>query len=103
MYVIGVISPDSPRNFQYDELPDGTADVWIRDGIVEGVDEDGNPVFTYNEAYFKTDETEESIREDLESWTEYAKEWTPEVERPIPERVEVLEAKVDYLMIMEGL
>lgn len=103
MYVIGVESPEAPKPFQYNELPDGGADVWIRDNVTEGKDAEDNVLYTYNEAYFKTDETEESIREDLEAWTEYAKEWTPEVERPIPERVEVLEAKVDYLMIMEGL
>lgn len=102
MFVEKVQASQKPVEFQYDTLPNGISEVWIRENIHEVETDDGR-IFEYSEIFFVTDEAEEVIREDLVSWAEYGREWVPTTVPEMDERMDIIEARVDYLFMMEDL
>lgn len=102
MLTLNVQASQKPLAFQYNTLSDGISEVWIREDVHE-VEVDDCKMFEYSEIYFKTEEPEEVIREDLISWAEYGRDWTPDHVSEMHERMEILEARVDYIFMMEDL
>ena len=73
-----VYSTDTPKQVQYNKLPDGTAEVWLRKDIIEEVTEEGGTQYKYKEVMFITSESEESIVANFDTWFNFGSTWTSE-------------------------
>lgn len=71
-----------PEPVQYMPLPDGRADVWIRQNIAETSDDDGNAIYTADEIYLQVTASlipKEEIETDVAWWFTRLKDETEEI------------------------
>lgn len=96
-----VQSSDAPVEICVNQIGNGVSEIWIRDNIhKEPVnDPEGGEMYVYDEVFCIAEHiTADEISADLEAWKAYASEWRPTPD--ITTRVEIAEAKIDYLMMM---
>lgn len=94
-------STQRPEAVMYMPLPDGLADVWLRQSIAAA--EDG---YTADEAYMRTDATAEAIAADFDQWFARAAAWQPQTASTVPDEgadLRRLRADVDYIAMMAGV
>ena len=89
---------ERPTEVYVETHPDGN-DAWLRNDIIEVLGEE-NHHWEANEAYFKTNASEEDILEDFEGYFDEASGWEPEKETPVD--IQQLRADVDYLLMIRG-
>lgn len=74
-----VHSPVTPEEFQYNTLPDGTAEVWIRQNVREEAarsEGEGDMLeYVYDEIYFRTNIEKEVIKNDILQLAEAGSAW----------------------------
>ena len=58
---------NAPENISYMALPNGSADVWLRENITQGEDEAGESCWVVDEVYFRTTLTEEEVTENFDT------------------------------------
>ena len=88
-----VYSTDTPKQVQYNKLPDGTAEVWMRKDIIEEVTEEGGTQYKYKEVMFITSEPEESIVANFDTWFNFGSTWTGE---PLNNDIIIKRLQSDY-------
>ena len=106
-----VLYSQMPEAILYMALPDGRADVWLRQNIEQITDENDDTQWTADEVYFRTTLTEEEVTKGFDALFENGgptiDEETGEEsadEPTVAERVDALEAAVLELaeLILEG-
>lgn len=83
-------------------LPTGEADLWLRKNIVQITDPETNAVgYEANEAYMRTNATEDEVAADFEGFYETAAAWQPPQPEKKPrtpeERIEALEKAIENM------
>lgn len=58
---------EKPDVITYMKLPNGSADVWLRDNITETTDEEGNTQYECDEVYFRTTLSKSEITADFDT------------------------------------
>lgn len=81
------------------ETHEGGNDAWLRNNIIEVTGEEGSH-WEADEAYFKTEATEDDILKDFDGYFDEASGWEPEKETPVD--IQQLRADVDYLLMIRG-
>lgn len=94
MFTISVQSNTRPEDIAYYMQDTGVAEVYLRENIME-TDGDDGPGYEYDEIYFQTEETRESIETNLAAWKEYGAEWEPGESLTSTAIIEKLQAKTD--------
>lgn len=97
-----VHSQVAPEGFQYNTLPDGTAEVWIRQSIREEAarsEGEGNTLeYVYDEIYFRTNIEKEVIKNDILQFAEAGSAWELDVPMTKEEKqraeIEALKARI---------
>ena len=92
-----VHSPTAPEAMQYNALPGGMAEVWIRKNITQtSVPSDiGEGMeYVYEEVYFQTTATKEQIEENLDAYWAIGEAWEPERPKTQEEKIRELEEKL---------
>ena len=102
MLYLDVQYSELPEEVTREELPDGTERLVMRNHVTELEIEEGT-AYTADEAVMVAEQgdtlDDEDIAEDYQGCFEYVANWQP----PQTPTLEELAAKVDYLMIKEGL
>ena len=92
-----VHSPTAPEAMQYNALPGGIAEVWIRKNITQtSVPSDigEGTEYVYEEVYFQTAATKEQIEENLDAYWTIGESWEPEKPKTQEEKIRELEEKL---------
>ena len=92
-----VHSPTSPEVMQYNMLPNGAAEVWIRKNITQASapsDVGEGMEYVYEEVYFQTTATKEQIEENLGAYWTIGESWEPERPKTQEEKIRELEEKL---------
>ena len=92
-----VHSPTAPEAMQYNALPGGMAEVWIRKNITQtSVPSDigEGTEYVYEEVYFQTAATKEQIEENLGAYWTIGESWEPEKPKTQEEKIRELEEKL---------
>lgn len=90
-----VFSSETPKAIQYNVLPDGTAEVWMRRDITEVPNTEGEGThFEYKEVMFLTNESEEVIASNFDTWFDYGAKWKQE--KPLSQTDIVAKLQDDY-------
>lgn len=92
-----VHSPTSPETIQYNALPGGMAEVWIRKNITQASvhsDIGEGMEYVYEEVYFQTTATKEQIEENLGAYWTIGESWEPERPKTQEEKIRELEEKL---------
>lgn len=92
-----VHSPTAPEAMQYNALPGGMAEVWIRKNITQtSVPSDigEGTEYVYEEVYFQTAATKEQIEENLDAYWTIGESWEPEKPKTQEEKIRELEEKL---------
>lgn len=58
---------EKPETLTYMKLPDGNADVWLRENIEEVEDDEGNTQYQCDEVYFRTTLSKDEIEADFDA------------------------------------
>ena len=92
-----VHSPTAPEAMQYNALPGGMAEVWIRKNITQTSvpsDVGEGMEYVYEEVYFQTTATKEQIEENLGAYWTIGESWEPERPKTQEEKIRELEEKL---------
>ena len=92
-----VHSPTAPEAMQYNALPGGMAEVWIRKNITQTSapsDVGEGMEYVYEEVYFQTAATKEQIEENLDAYWTIGESWEPEKPKTQEEKIRELEEKL---------
>lgn len=92
-----VHSPTAPEAMQYNALPGGMAEVWIRKNITQTSvpsDVGEGMEYVYEEVYFQTAATKEQIEENLDDYWTMGEAWEPKRPKTQEEKIRELEEKL---------
>ena len=92
-----VHSPAAPEAMQYNALPGGMAEAWIRKNITQASvpsDVGEGMEYVYEEVYFHTTATKEQIEENLDAYWAMGETWEPERPKTQEEKIRELEEKL---------